>query len=310
MNDQENKTSTPEQDGLAMLTRSWSPWVQKGFNRYARAEKVAKINYSLFDYPEWAIRMMMELWKMVGPGFRLDDETKSGPATLAAMVGHTEVVLLSVDTGLIKATEVLQKKERALNQKLCATLTKQQIAAWTREQANAKDQIQRYKQHVASFLKIFECVARRKLKICKQIIAEAAKQEFPEKKEFFTAYARALNRKVFDEDGHLHHQKPTSEPIPSSTIYNYMIFNYREVNEFKDFAELRCFLEKRFGRGRIGNPDRLTHLCQRHSYNPSGSPNRGTTTNDEVPVTPTILSDYILTSDVLKIAKRLTTPTS
>ena len=287
-----------------VMPKSWPRWVRHGLRKLELAEQIAGESFLSDDLPEWVVNMMMELWRVVGPNVCINNADLDGPTTLAAFVGHIEVLTMSEEAGLKKVADAIAKKERELNQKIIGTLTKQQLARWINEQKKQKQAISELKAKVIMWAEVFEGIGKKKLKVCQSIIATAGKQRFTERMAFFDEYARSLKRKYFAEDGQFYREKPTHERIVPSTIYTLMIFNWETVDAFKNFGELRRWLEKKFGRDSVGDVDRLKHLCQRHGYDPEGITGRpaGTTGETEATV-PTVLSNYILMSDVLQEAK-------
>ena len=296
----DNRQKKKRESVSDVFPKTWPLWVHKGLNWLGQAEKYAIQEFALDDdCPRWVVMMMVEIFRVTGLGVRIEDDQQSGPAFLAAIVGHTEVLLKSATTGISKALEVLEKKDRELRQKILGTLTKHQMAFWVKEQRTKQDEIRALKEKARRFLDIFSVVGDRKLKICERIVAEAGKlRDQGEKDEFFESYSRARKRKIFNDEGRYHHEKPTHEPVTPSTIYALMVMNWRTVDEFKNFGELRAWFEKRFGAGRVGNEDRLKHLCQHHGYNPGAPAGRPVGSVKKTPQIPTVLSDYILQSDL------------
>jgi len=290
------KQSLTETD---VFPKTWSRWVHKGLHQLGQAENYAIKELGPDGCPDWTVQMMMEVFRATGLGVRVDDDNQSGPAFLAAIIGHTEILLKSTTTGISKALEVLEKKDRELSQKILGTLTDQQMAFWIKEQRTKRDAIRAIKVKALKFLDIFTVVGARKLKICERIVAKAGKlRDQGEKDEFFDAYVRARKRKIFNDEGRYHHEKATHEPVTPSTIYALMVMNWRIVDKFKNFGELQRWFEKRFGVGRVGNEDRLKHLCQRHGYNPGAAAGRPVGSVKKTPQLPTVVSNYILLSDL------------
>ena len=114
-----------------VFTKACPVWVHKGLRQLGEAEKSAIQEFAPEDdCPRWVVLMLMEIFRVTGLGVRMDNDNQSGPAFLAAIIGHTEVLLKSTKTGISKVIEVLEKKDRELSQKILGTLTKQQMANW------------------------------------------------------------------------------------------------------------------------------------------------------------------------------------
>ena len=176
------------------------------------------------EFPEWVKRLSRELMSTLFPEAKLKVGAEWGTRELGAVIGHQLAYCHALDElPSVPARRVfgkLDKKTRA-----------------------------RAMRHIKRFT---ECRAL----AVQQSLALVSCQSYADATEFFTAFAKALNRKPVDADASNFHRTTTR-------VYWIMLLGWRSVEKLRSVRELQQALCRCLEPYVVGDIKRIEKICQR-----------------------------------------------
>jgi hypothetical protein len=189
------------------------------------------------EFPEWVQRLGRELMRTLLPEAKLKVDPEWSARELGAVIGHQLAYCHTLDElPGVPTSRVFRKLDKK-----------------TRERA------------VKQIKRFTECWA---LSV-QRSLALAASQSYPETVEFFTAFAKALNRKPTDADASNFHRSTTR-------IYWIMLLGWRSVERLRSVRELQQGLCRYLDSYVVGDVKRVEKMCQRLGlrFGPRGRPTK------------------------------------
>lgn len=247
---------------------TWPAWVIKIEKELEAAEEAGGVEMEVKGQPPWVVPMRIELAKLFVPTVRKADYQENGPRFIGKILGHQRNFLKSengLERQMVRGAEVmerfLEEMRRKLNRKAYARWRKK-VAKW-----QAK-----YEPDAIRMSERFEAVVKLKLRVISHGIKLSIDQPQMEHKDFQRGYFEALNKEIYDDQGHLLHEKLSS----TTMIYHLMATYWRWVKQLPSIPALHRWLCAVLGSSQVGDISRVKGICRRFGVHlaPRGRPRK------------------------------------
>lgn len=235
---------------------TWPAWVLKIARALENAEGSTGDKFYA-GAPTWVDSLSVELVKTIYSPVRAKGCEKSGPRFIGGLIGQLKRQF-DGEPGYERLVDRFAIQMAMINKRLRARMTDHEWKA--------------HKEKVDLMRRELQRIIEEKERIGKEALLIAQKQSAEDQSEFFSGYADGLKQPIYDDSGHLAHEK-----FPGlSVLYYELVSNWTHVQKLPTVAALHKWLGSRIPANQLGDLDRLKGICKRYKIKlaPRGRPRR------------------------------------
>jgi hypothetical protein len=247
---------------------TWPAWVITIDKELEAAEETGGIEIEVPGQPKWVLLIRIELGKLFVPTVRKTDYLDNGPRFIGKVLGHQRKLLKGenglarqLDRGADAVDRLLEEIQRRLNKKAYARFLKKAEKWQAKFEPDSLRMIER-----------LETMVKQKVRVINRGLKLSIEQSEVEHKDFQRGYFEALDRELYDDQGHLLHEKLSS----TTMIYHLMATYWRWVRQLPSIPALHRWLCAVLGASQVGDVSRVKGICRRFGVHlaPRGRPRK------------------------------------
>lgn len=225
----------------------WPVWVSDMLKRMEAVELPA-LHWIPVDSRLWVAKVCYRIIVSVCSTVAKPDPSISGACFLGRLVGHQLECIQLVDESWAKAEQQIEELNNRVRQKLSA-----------KAYARLIKRGERYQRDFKKFLEVFAELKKKKMALCLEAQAVAARQPREESADFSIGLGEARGCPIVGKQG---------EPLIGGNrlkLYLLLLIFWRFVEKFNSSVELHRWCERWLGKNEVGEISSFHRLCRSYS---------------------------------------------